>query len=112
MVVTGSGATNALSMQLHADVLGLEVVTASLNDGVSLGAAMSAAAAAGIYDDLQDAMAAMSRGGTPHLPDTAKAQWHEMRYQAFRQLQSTGAAIIDRKHENEKRVQNEKGKPA
>lgn len=94
IVVTGSGATNALSMQLHADLLGLEVVSASETDGVSLGAAMTGATASSIYKDLKQAMGAMSRAGKSFAPDMSLKLWHQRRYEAFLKLQATSNEIM------------------
>ena len=87
--VTGGHTRNPLLMELYADATGCTVVEPQAADAVLLGTAMVAAAAGGLYPDLNAACLAMQQGGTardarhrgapalrprlPHLPRNAPA---------------------------------------
>ena len=59
LVVAGGLVQNALLMQIYADVTGLPLSTIRSAQGPALGSAMHAAVAAGAYDDIRAASAAM-----------------------------------------------------
>lgn len=59
-VTGGIGKKNPLAMQIFADVLGMEVKVLSCTQGGAQGSAILAAAAAGVYGDLREAVTAMS----------------------------------------------------
>jgi L-ribulokinase len=59
LVVAGGLVQNALLMQIYADVTGLPLSTIRSAQGPALGSAMHAAVAAGAYDDIRAAAAAM-----------------------------------------------------
>ena len=60
VVIAGGGASSPLFMQIFADVFGLPASRVDGAGGASLGAAICAAAAAGLYPDIESAAAAMA----------------------------------------------------
>ena len=60
-MVSGGGASSPLFMQTFADVFGIPATRSTGAAGASLGAAICAAAAAGIYPDIETAAARMTR---------------------------------------------------
>ena len=71
VVVAGGGATSPLFMQIFADAFGLPASRSAGGGGASLGAAICAAAAAGLYPDIESAAAAMAGDRESFLPDPA-----------------------------------------
>lgn len=66
----GLAERNALLLQILADVLGREVVASEVRHASAVGAAIYAAAAAGVYGSVEEAVARMgARGGTRYVPD-------------------------------------------
>jgi sugar (pentulose or hexulose) kinase len=88
IVVSGGGASSPLFMQTFADVLGLPATRSTGAAGASLGAAICAAAAAGIYPDIETAAARMASERESFAPDAANtaiyARMNETVYQAIR----------------------------
>ncbi len=71
IVVSGGGANSSLFMSIFADVFGIPASRCIDGGGASLGAAMCAAAAAGIYPDIATAATAMAKERESFMPDTA-----------------------------------------
>lgn len=76
-------------MQTLANVLQMPIKIVASEQACALGAAICAAAAAGLYPDLPAAKAAMGSGfDTTFEPDSAKAAVYDELYQKYRQLGS------------------------
>jgi sugar (pentulose or hexulose) kinase len=73
IVVSGGGSTSPLFMQIFADVFGIPA-SRSLHGGASLGAAMCAAAAAGLHTDVEAAAAAMRAERESFAPVDARRE--------------------------------------
>ena len=80
--VAGGHTKNPLLMELYADATGCQVVEPA-EDAVLLGAAMTAAVAAGLQPALANAAAAMARSATVRAPDPAKRAGFDRDYRAF-----------------------------
>ncbi|TPK89403.1 FGGY-family carbohydrate kinase [Mesorhizobium sp. B2-4-17] len=93
IVVSGGAGQSPLVRQLLADTTGLVVVASTSQEPVLLGSAMLGAVAAGAYEDLVTAMAAMSGLGEAYHPNAPLTGWHAKRFAAFELLQQTGRAI-------------------
>ncbi|TPK90082.1 FGGY-family carbohydrate kinase [Mesorhizobium sp. B2-4-12] len=93
IVVSGGAGQSPLVRQLLADTTGLVVVASTSQEPVLLGSAMLGAVAAGAYEDLVTAMAAMSELGEAYHPNASLTGWHAKRFAAFELLQQTGRAI-------------------
>jgi ribulose kinase len=81
--VTGGHTKNPLLMELYADATGSTVVEPAAEDAVLLGTGMVAATAAGRYDSLVEAAAAMQRGGRSRKPDPRARARFDRDYKAF-----------------------------
>jgi ribulose kinase len=81
--VTGGHSRNPLLMELYADATGCIVLEPEAEDAVLLGTAMTAASAAGLYDDLPAACAAMHRGGVERRPNPAARERFDRDYRVF-----------------------------
>jgi sugar (pentulose or hexulose) kinase len=88
VVIAGGGASSPLFMQIFADVFGLPASRSTGAGGASLGAAICAAAAAGLYPDIESAAAAMAGERESFLPGPAGtavyARLDDAVYQAIR----------------------------
>ncbi|SFQ18977.1 ribulokinase [Parafilimonas terrae] len=78
-------------MQMMADIMQMPIRIHKSEQTCAAGAAMFAATAAGLYNKVEDAMAAMGLGfETEYVPDKSKAALYNKRYAQYKQF---GAAI-------------------
>ncbi len=71
IVLSGGGSTSPLFMQIFADVFGVPASRCVGPSGASLGAAICAAAATGVYPDIEQAAATMTHPRESFNPDPA-----------------------------------------
>ncbi len=71
IVVSGGGSASPLTMRIVADCFGIPASRSLQGGGASLGAAICAAAAAGLYPDIETAAAMMSKPRESFGPDPA-----------------------------------------
>jgi L-ribulokinase len=86
-------------MQMMADVIDMPILIHKSEQTCALGAAMFAATAAGLYDNVEDAMNAMGQGfGAEYYPDQKKVPIYKKRYELYKQL---GSFIEQKVYEKE-----------
>ncbi|MGW0485646.1 ribulokinase [Nonomuraea sp. NPDC003214] len=86
-VVAGGLLKNPFLMQVYADVLRRPLSVIGSDQGPALGSAIHAAVAAGAYDDIQAAAAAMGkRTEAAYVPDEARADAYDRLYAEYRDL--------------------------
>ena len=74
-------------MQMMADVINIPIRIHTSEQTCALGAAMFAATATGIYNNVEDAMVAMGQGfDTEYHPDNARAKIYAARYEKYKRL--------------------------
>ena len=93
--VTGGHVRNPLLMELYADATGCAVSEPNAEDATLLGTAMTAAAAAGLYNSVEEACAAMDQGATKRNPNPDAAARFETDYRAFLAMHRHRAEIED-----------------
>jgi sugar (pentulose or hexulose) kinase len=71
VVVSGGGSNSPLFMQIFADVFGVPASRNTGSSGASLGSAICAAVATGVYPDFATAASAMQRSRESFAPDMA-----------------------------------------
>lgn len=87
----GVAKKSSFIMQMMADIMQMPIRIHKSEQTCAAGAAMFAATAAGLYDKVEDAMAAMGRGfEAEYVPDKSKAALYNKRYTKYKQF---GAAI-------------------
>jgi L-ribulokinase len=87
LVVAGGLLKNALLMQIYADVTRLPLSLIASEQGPALGSAIHAAVAAGCYDDVRAAAAAMGgRSSRTYRPDEARAARYDELYAEYLRL--------------------------
>ena len=87
----GVAKKSSFIMQMMADIMQMPIRIHKSEQTCAAGAAMFAATAAGLYDKVEDAMAAMGRGfEAEYVPDKSKAALYNKRHTKYKQF---GAAI-------------------
>lgn len=79
VVATGGGAQSPLLVQVLADVTGLPVERATVDDAAGSGAAVCAAVGAGVYDDWDVAISRMTGRATPVTPSLDREVYARLR---------------------------------
>jgi D-ribulokinase len=94
VVISGGAGRLDLVRQLLADTTGKPVLATQADEPVLLGAAILGGVAAGLFDDVRSAMAAMSQVSKTYEPEAGDiAALHEARFRAFQRLQSVAREI-------------------
>jgi FGGY-family pentulose kinase len=93
--LTGGHAKSPLLVQVYADATGCDVVLPRESDGVLLGTALAAAAAAGVHANLAQAGRAMVADGGRVSPQPATAAVHERGWRAFGLMVQQRQALRD-----------------
>ena len=88
VVISGGAGEHPLVRQLLADAAGIPFAAPGSPEPVLLGSAMLGAVAAGRFDRLTDAMAAMSSLGEVYEPQDAVRAIHNKRFEVFEALQA------------------------
>lgn len=82
----GGGTKNPLWLREHANATGCEIVLSTEDEAVILGSAMLAATANGEFEQLTDAMAAMSSTGKVIKPQEETRAFHDAKYRVFHEM--------------------------
>ncbi len=93
--ITGGHVSNPLLLELYADATGCRVVLPEEEEGVLLGTAIAAAAAAGLHADLPAAARAMSRLGREVAPSPERRPLFDARYRAFLAMHEHRRALAE-----------------
>jgi xylulokinase len=84
--ITGGGARSPWWTQLKADMTNLPVEVVAHPEPGTLGAALLAGLAIGVYGDLEDISRRLSGTETTYLPNPERAERHQARLETYRQL--------------------------
>jgi xylulokinase len=85
----GGGAKSALWMQLKADLLGKPVHAMRVSEAVSLGTAILAGTATGVYPTARSAALELSKVERTYRPDAKRAKVYRERFARYRELYPT-----------------------
>ena len=97
IVVSGGGSHSPLFMQIFADVFGIPASRSTRSAGASLGAAICAAAATGVYDDIDSATAAMASGRAAFTPNMANfSVYAHVNETVYQDVRSSTDALFER----------------
>ena len=97
IVVSGGGANSPLFMSIFADVFGIPASRCTDGGGASLGAAMCAAAAVGMYTDIETAAASMAKERQSFLPNAANgATYARMAETVYHDIRNHTDALFER----------------
>jgi sugar (pentulose or hexulose) kinase len=99
IVVSGGGSSSPLFMRIFADVFGIPASRSVGAGGASLGAAICAAAAAGIHPGIEEAAAAMASARESFAPDPANAAVYEkMNETVYQSIRGATDPILERSY--------------
>jgi L-xylulokinase len=91
--LAGGAANSPVWAQMFADVFQLPVETVAARELGTLGAAMAAAVAGGVYRDLAEAARHMVKRGARYEPDPAAAAIYRRKYASYRKVSAALAGI-------------------
>ena len=99
IVVSGGGSTSPLTMRIVADCFGIPASRSVESGGASLGAAICAAAAAGLYPDIETAAAAMTKARESFSPDPANvAVYRRLDETVYRHIRDATDPLLERSY--------------
>jgi len=99
IVVSGGGASSSLFMQIFADVFGIPASRSVASGGASLGAAICAAVAAGVYPDFETAVARMTKERESFAPDAASAAlYRQMNESVYPTIRDATDGVLERSY--------------
>lgn len=97
IVLSGGGASSALCMQVFADVFGIPASRSRGPGGASLGAAVCAAVAAGLYPDFATAAAKMEKPRETFTPDAGNADvYRKLDREILRGVRDSTDPVLER----------------
>jgi xylulokinase len=82
----GGGASSSLWLQIKADILGRPILTLQESQAACLGAAILAGAAAGVYSDVDEGVAALVRTKDTYLPQDERSRSYAARYGVYKDI--------------------------
>lgn len=87
IIISGGGSNSDLYMQIIADMYGVKTIRNEINGAASLGAAMCAAVATGLYKDFNDAVKYMIKQKDEFIPNEENHKiYNRINSQAYRDL--------------------------
>ncbi len=99
IVVSGGGSRSQLFMRIFADVFGVPASRSAGAGGASLGAAICAAAAVGLYPDIETAAERMKKGRESFAPDAATTEiYGRMNETVYQTIRGATDPILERAH--------------
>lgn len=99
IVISGGGAGSDLFLHIFADVFNLPACRSVGSGGASLGAAVCAAVAAGVYPDFATAAAVMPQGRECIPPNPANADfYHRMNETVYQSIKTATDDILERSY--------------
>ena len=99
IVVSGGGANSPLFMRIFADVFGIPASRSVGNGGASLGSAICAAVATGVYPDYETAAARMTKSRESFAPDLANSEvYRRMNQAAYRTIRDATDEVLERSY--------------
>ena len=94
LVATGGGAKSRLWMQMKADVLGLPFDTLETEDAGTVGCAMMAGVAAGVFADFSAAQAALVRKTGSFAPNAERHAAYMSVYRRYEKLYDSIRSLV------------------
>lgn len=87
IMASGGGTKNPIFVQEHANATGCAMLLPEESEAMLLGGAMMGTVAAGVFENLPEAMSAMSRIGKTVTPQTNKIKrYYDRKYRVFHEL--------------------------
>ena len=97
VVISGGGSTSPLFMQIFADVFGIPASRQRGPSGASLGSAICAAVATGVYPDFATAVARMEKPREAFTPNAANTEvYRRMNAEVYRDIRNATDQVLER----------------
>ena len=96
IVLSGGGSTSPLFMQIFADVFGIPASRSVGASGASLGAAVCAAAATGVYPDIEQAAASMTHTRESFSPNPDRGGVYERVAAMYHDIRTATDSVLER----------------
>ncbi len=97
IVISGGGSTSPLFMQIFADVFGIPASRTRGPSGASLGSAICAAVATGVYPDFATAVARMEKPREAFAPNAANTEvYARMNADVYRDIRHSTDQVLER----------------
>jgi xylulokinase len=84
--ITGGGARSSWWTQLKADITNMPIEVVEQSEPGTLGAALLAGLAIGVYDDMEAISIKYAGTGAVYTPDPERAAQHQERLETYRKL--------------------------
>lgn len=94
LVATGGGARSKVWTQIKADVLGVPVVSLETDDAGTVGCAMLAGVAIGVFRDLPEARKAMVREIGSYEPDPKRRSEYDLIYKRYERMYNAVRPLV------------------
>jgi sugar (pentulose or hexulose) kinase len=99
IAISGGGSTSPLFMRIFADVFAIPASRSVGNEGASLGAAICAAVATGVYADVEAAAERMTKSRESFAPDPDNADiYRRMNEAVYQDIRSATDRILERSY--------------
>lgn len=92
-ILSGGGSRSPVWPQMFADCLGVPITVAKAEETGALGAAIGGSVAVGLYEDYEQAVAAMTHTKYQFTPDLSRKSFYDRRYQIYLRLTETMKAF-------------------
>ena len=86
LIAVGGGSKSRPWLRIKADILQIPVSTLTVKEAGALGCAVLCAAAAGVYNSIEEAAAAMSHTGDTIMPNAAYSAFYKDKFEIYKQL--------------------------
>lgn len=84
--VAGGATRSAVWMQMFADILGVEIEVSQVAELGTMGVALNAGIAAGVFENMQEGVAKWAKVKRVYYPDAAKHTYYQKKYHAFKSV--------------------------
>ncbi len=92
----GGGAKSEFWLQLKANMLGKKIVSLNISEAGTLGVAMLAGTAAGVYDDLDSAAAKLVKQKQKFYPDDKQHQIYKEKFEVYKNVYPNVKKILNK----------------
>ncbi len=89
MICTGGGARSDVTLQMRADIFGMEVTTVQSEETGTLGCMLLAAVADGVYGSMEEAVRRVVKTAKVFRPDASKRDYYRRKYEKYKTLYET-----------------------
>lgn len=86
MICTGGGAKSDVTLQMRADIFGMEVVTVQSQETGTLGCMLLAAVGDNAYVSMEEAVSQVVRTEKVFQPDVSKKEYYDRKYEKYKSL--------------------------